>query len=278
MRLRQSKMVRWNACALQAHLDDVTVQSARVSGKQVFGTVIHHCLERYNSGLGVEECVELFKELWDKPETITEAPNYWPKYTTYGGLRTKGIDIVREYDQKNRWESREVLCSEQRFLVPFGEHELEGTVDHIEIRKAGNGHKTLRVIDFKTVSKKPTFVDLRLNIQFTTYIYATMQPEFWVGNGPNYPGVPGGEKLFEQLEKLPRRGVWYHLMTNQEIDAGDRDDEDFMRLYRLVTQIQRAEDAQVFIPRIGDACTWCEHTANCGITIPDQDKIDLGEA
>lgn len=277
IRLRQSKLKIWSECALQAHLDDVTVQPRRVNGKAVFGTVVHYCLERYNSGLPVEDAVELFKTTWDDPTSITEAPTYWPKYTTYGGLRTKGIEIVREYDDKNRWENREIICSEHRFLVPFGDHELEGTVDHVEVRKAGNGRKTLRVVDYKTNSKKPTFIDLRLNIQFTVYIYATLQKEFWVGNGPDYPGILGGEKLFQQLQNTPRRGIWYHLMTNQEVDAGNRDEDDFMRLYRLVEQINRAEEAQVFVPRIGEPCMFCAHTANCNVTIPNRDELGLEE-
>lgn len=275
MRLRQSTLKRWINCPLQAHLDEVIIQPRRVNGKAVFGTIVHHCLEQYNGGKPVEACVELFRELWDKPSTITEEPTYWPKYTTYGGLRTKGVEIIQEYDLKNRWESRQVICSEQRFLVPFGDHELEGTIDHIETRKSGKGSKTLRIVDFKTNSKKPTFVDLRLNIQFTVYIYATMQEEFWVGNGPDYPGIPGGEKLFQQLQNSPRRGIWYHLMLNQEVDAGGRDDDDFLRLYRLITQIERAQEAQVFVPHIGEACTFCDYTANCGITIPDRDKLEL---
>lgn len=277
MRLRQSKLKVWNECSLQAHLDDVTVQERKVNGKAVFGTVVHHVLERYHNGLPINDCVALFRTLWDKPELITEKPTYWPKYTTYGGLRQRGAEILVEYDQKNRWENRKVICSEHRFLVPFGDHELEGTVDHIELRKAGNGKQTLRIVDFKTSARKPTYVELRLNIQFSVYIYASMQREFWVGNGPDYPGLVDGEKLFNQFEKLPRRAVWYHLMTNQEVDAGDRDDEDFMRIYRLVEQTERAEKAQVFVPRIGDACMFCAHTAHCGIKIPNPDELDLEE-
>jgi hypothetical protein len=167
-----------------------------------------------------------------------------------------------------------VLCSEHRFLVPMGDHELEGTVDHVEIKKAGNGHRTLRVVDFKTNSRQPTRVDLRLDIQFTVYMFAVMQPEFWMGNGAEFPGVIGGEDIYDVISRIPARGVWYHLWTAKEIDAGERDDGDFMRLYRLIHEIDKAVKADVYVPNISDACVWCDYTHNCNIEIPDRDKLE----
>lgn len=248
---------------------------ARTNGKASFGTVIHYCLQQYNQGTNLEEAVALFKDLWANPDKLGVAPDYWPKFTTYGSLREKGVDILRGYDEKVKWENRQIIVSEHRFLVPMGDHELEGTVDHVEIKKAGNGHRTLRIVDFKTNSRQPTLVELRLDLQFTTYMFAAMQPEFWLGNGPDYPGIPGGEDLFEVARKLPMRGVWSHLWTNKEINAGERDDGDFMRLYRLITEIEKAIAADVYVPKIGEACVWCDYTHHCNIEIPDRDELEL---
>jgi RecB family exonuclease len=157
-------------------------------------------------------------------------------------------------------------------LVPFGDHELTGFVDHIEIKKAGNGHRTLRIVDFKTNSKQPNMQALRLDIQFTVYVYAAMQPEFWMGNGPDFPPLPDGEAMYEIAQRLPVKAIWHHLWTGKEIYAGDRDDGDFMRLYRLATEIQKAMDADIFVPNIGEACIWCDYTEPCGIKVPTYEE------
>jgi RecB family exonuclease len=276
MRVRQSQLKVWTACSLQAHLNEIHPETAQlINSKTVFGTVIHYCLEQYHKGMPIDDVVQLFKEVWNDPERITVKPDVWAKFTSYGTLREKGIDILRGYHQKNRWEDRTILASEHRFLVPFGEHELEGTVDFLEVKKDGRGRQTLLICDLKTASKAPTQVELRLNIQFSVYAFATTQPEFWLGNGPEFPGIPDGARLFETLKKAPRRGLWFHLMTGRELDAGERTDDDYMRLYRLVGEIDRAQQAQVFVPHIGEACTFCPHTAHCNVTIPNRDELEL---
>lgn len=263
-------------CPLQAHLDELHPESKEgANSKTVFGTIIHYCLEQYHKGMEIDACVELFKELWNDPERVTVKIERWAKFTNYGTLREKGIDILRHYHATNRWEQRKIIASEHRFLVPFGDHELEGTVDFLEIKKDGRGKRTLRVSDLKTASRQPTQIDLRLNLQFTVYIYASLQPEFWMGNGPNFPAISNGEVWFDQLQKVARRGVWFHLMNGRELDAGPRDDDDFMRLYRLVCEIERAQQAQVFVPHVGEACTFCPHTQHCNVTIPNRDELAL---
>jgi hypothetical protein len=274
MRIRQSTLKTWMECPLQAKFKMFERLPSRQNAKASFGTIIHHCIERYNQGAPIEEVIKEFRYRWTNPETMDVAPDYWPKYTTFGSLMEKGVEILSLYHEKVQWEHRTVLASEHRFLVPFGVHELEGTVDHIELKKAGNGRKTLRIVDFKTNSKQPTLPALRFNIQFTTYIYASLQPEFWMGNGPDFPAMLDGEKWYERLQKTARQGVWYHLMTNKEINAGDRDDGDFMRLYRLCHEIEKAVEADVYVPNIsGDSCVYCDYTANCNITIPNQQEL-----
>lgn len=274
MRLSATALKRWMNCPLQEHFYRTLDRPRRQNGKASFGTIIHHCLDEMGKGVDVEVAVELFKELWNDPDRLGVKPDYWPKYTSYGSLREKGIDILRLYDEKAKWDKPLILASEFEFLVPFGDHELHGFVDRLQLKKAGNGRRTLQIVDFKTNARQPTQVDLRLDQQFTVYVYASLQPEFWMGNGPEFPGITNGKQLMEQLEDVPRRGVWYHLMTNKEIDAGPRDDGDFMRLYRVAEQIARATEAKVFVPKIGDACIWCDYTAECGITIPDRDALE----
>ncbi len=275
MIFRQSSLKVWQTCPLMARFKQVERVPEKQSGKQSFGTVIHYVLEAYSNGTNVDACIDMFKLYWGEPERLGVKPEYWPRYTTYGALREKGIEILRQYHDKAKWENRTVIAAEHRFLVPFGEHQLQGSVDLVELKKSGNGKPTLRIVDWKTVSKQPTSATLRLDIQFSVYMYACLQPEFWMGNGEDYPGIPDGERLYKEFLDVPRRGVWYHLMTNKELDAGTRDDGDFMRLYRLAQEIANAIKKEVFVPNIsGESCVYCQYTQNCNIEIPDRDFLD----
>lgn len=275
MRISASLLKTWMGCPLQArfkyvdHLPDVS------NAKTAFGSCVHHALEHYNQTGDVERSIEIFKDVWDDPAKIGAEFAWWPKFTTFAGLRNRGIEVLREYHEKQKWENRLVLGAEHRFRVPFGEHELVGIVDLLEMKKSGRGKNTLRIVDYKTNAKAPSIGELRVNVQFTAYHYASMQPEFWLGNGPDHPPVPDGQNLWDRLQDAPRRAYWYHLMTNKEIDAGERDDADFMRLYRVATEISRALEHQVFVPNIsGDTCVFCPYTEPCGLPIPKADRDD----
>lgn len=265
-------------CPLQAHFKYDMKLPQRQNAKATFGSIIHHCLEKYHLGMDIDEVISLFLQLWAEPEKLRAnlAPEYWPKYTTYASLKSKGVDILKEYHEKAKWDSStRRVAVEHPFLVPFGDHELHGFVDFVEIKKAGNGKRTLRVVDLKTAGSAPTKVSLRLNTQFTVYMYASEQPEFFLGNGPGFPALPNGEELWEECQRLPRKAIWYHLMTNKEIDAGPRDDGDYMRLYRVCNEIARAKELQVHVPKIGDACVYCDYNDPCGVPIPTEEELEV---
>lgn len=275
MRFRQSTLKKWMACPLQAKFSDIDNLPRKQGSKAMFGSCIHAGLDHYNRTGDVETAIKLFLEAWEDPTSIGQPViDVWNKFTTYGGLRQRGIEILRAYDERLRWENRTVIAPEHRFLVPFGQHELTGTVDLAVLRKNFRGKDVLAIEDYKTNTKRPTTAELALNIQFTVYLYATLQPEFWLGNGDDFPAVVNGEWYFETLKDIPRRGIWVHLWDNgHELDAGDRDDHDFARLYRLCEEIERAVQHQVFVPHIGDACGLCDYANGpCPVQVPSRSE------
>jgi hypothetical protein len=136
-------------------------------------------------------------------------------------------------------------------------------------------HVTGGLVTHNTVTKRPSVAELALNIQFTAYLYAMSQPEFWFGHpdDPRFPALPNAEWYWETLKDMPKRAIWVHLWDNcKELDAGDRDDEDFARLYRLCNEVQRAVELQVFVPHIGDACQLCDYAHDpCPQTPPSRE-------
>lgn len=270
MRMSASKMKKWMECPLSAHFHYDLHLPSRQNAKASFGVCIHHALDLYNQTGNLDLAIDDFRKNWYAPEKLGVAPDHWPKMTDYAGLRDRGVEILRVFHENTKWDKREVIATEHPFLVPFGRHQLTGFVDLVEIRRSGKGKNLLRIVDFKTSSKKPTKAALMLDIQFSIYIYASMQKEFWTGypGEPDFPGLPNGEFQYESLKDMPRRAIWFHLWTQQELDAGDRGDDDFMRLYRLAHEIEKADAAQIHVPRIGDACGLCDHQKACGIEIP----------
>jgi hypothetical protein len=270
-----SRLKTWSACPLQGHYKYDCLLKEPQGSKASYGSCLHAALHEYNQGASIETAVAIFEELWRNPEKIGLAIDVWNKGSTFGGLLEHGVEVLRRYHDSLKWDERDVICSEHPFLVPFGDYELTGYVDLLELRKSGNGRRSLRVIDYKGGSWQPRTAELLLDMQFTSYLWAVDQIEFWTGNGtPEFPAIENGEELYEELLNVPRRAIWYHLNGPKEVDAGKRGDEDFARMYRLMREINRAEAAQVFVPRIGDACGLCGFTKECGIPVLVKDDAD----
>lgn len=277
MRFRQSTLKKWMECPLQAYFAEIADLPRKQGSKAAFGTCIHAALEHYNKTGDLDMATHLFLQGWENPGMVgLPEIEVWNKFTNYGGLRQRGIEILRAYHDRMKIEQRTVIATEHRFLVPFGAHELTGTVDLVSLRQNHRSKQLLVVEDYKTVTRKPSVAELALNIQFTTYMYALAQPEFWLGNDEDrrqFPAIANGEWYWETLQDMPRRGLWIHLWDQaKELDAGGRDDEDFARLYRLCSEIERAITHKVFVPHIGDACQLCDYSHDpCPVTPPSRE-------
>jgi len=167
MRLRQSFIKKFAACPAQARFSEVEGLPEPQNWKQFFGTAIHFCLEKLNLGeVDTEQAKALFMDLMQNPEKLAANPTVMPRMTTFGGLENKGLWILDGFADKYRWEDRQLVATEHSFLVPFGRHELTGTIDLIELRDNHKGKQILRVCDYKTNTRKPSFTELQVNVQF----------------------------------------------------------------------------------------------------------------
>lgn len=279
MRLSASRLGTWMDCPLQAKFQYVDLLPRSQNAAATFGSCIHKALQVYNdSGNNLEQAINVFKEWWNNPEKYGIEPQVWPKGQSFGGYMKKGIDALTEYHNQVKWEKRDIIGTEVEFLVPFGEYELTGAIDLLDIVGDKKGRKTLRITDYKTNGRAPYVSNLRLNIQFSIYDYASRQEEFWTGASPEFPGVENGAWWWEMVKDMPRQNVWYGLMQKKPFDAGERDDPDYMRLYRAAREIEKALEHNVYVPDIsGDTCTFCPYTVPCRLPInpldydPDED-------
>jgi hypothetical protein len=273
LRFSASRLKTWMTCPLQAKFRYEDHEPRLVNAKAAFGTAVHSGLQIYNTTGDVEKGVAQFLDLWTNPEKMDSVPQYWPRNTSYGGLRKRGQDIIRDVHERTAWDTRVVVATEHPFLVPFGEHELTGFVDLVEVRRSGKGKDILRIVDYKTSSYQPNMGALALDVQFTIYIYASTCREFWYGNGVDFPPVDNVDWAFEMYDDLPRRAIWYHLWGMKEVDAGPRADKDFMRLYRVCEQVAAAQEAGIYVPKIGENCTLCDYQEPCGVEIPTAEQL-----
>ena len=255
-----SRLKLWGSCPLAAHFKyDQRIPEEGNNAKAVFGTCIHTALEDLSNNEDLGQAQAIFVDLWTNPEKVGAPVEtlQWPRRTDFSGLKARGLDVLRDVHERTKYDHRVVLATEHPFLVPFGDHELTGFVDLLEVRTSGKGKDLLRIVDWKSAGRLPNYGELYMDIQFSVYVLASLQPEFWFGNGPDFPAMKNAQSKYDAYFDLPRRSIWYQLMNSKEIDAGPRDDQDFMRLYRLCEQVQRAIDHQVFVPKIGEHCGWC---------------------
>lgn len=277
MRVSATLLSTFMDCPLKGKFRYVDHLPVKRNSYMTFGIVMHASLEEYAKHGDIDKTIDFFLDLWDNPEKVNAEIEVWPKGTTMGGLMERGLELLRSNHESQQWDPGDIIASEHKFLVPCGKHEIVGVVDRVEIKKSGRGKNTVRVIDFKTAKRQPTKDQLALNVQLTLYLYASLQKEFWLGNGDGFPPIsPDAEELWEKVQGLPRRAIWWNLNTAKQIDAGPRIDEDYLRMYRAITEIARALEYEVYVPDIsGESCHWCDFTKPCGVEIErDYDEDD----
>lgn len=278
MKFNASNLKLWMDCQQKAFFSETVDRPRSLHAKTVFGTCIHDALEYYNNTNDLELSKKRFEYYWTNPIKLGSEPTKW-NGVQFGSLMQRGLEILDQYDEKQKWQEREVIATEHKFCVPIGEHYVSGIVDLLEFKLSGRGIPTLKIVDYKSTSKQPSLKELRLDLQFTIYFYASLQKEFWFGFEPEiekYKPLPNADVLYERFIDVERRCSWYHLWGNKELDAGDRDDDDFLRLYRLLNAIEKAKEAEIYIPSIrAESCNFCDYVDLCSAVEPIKDKLEL---
>ena len=113
--------------------------------------------------------------------------------------------------------------------------------------------------------------DLRWNVQFTLYSFATTQEKFWTDAW----GQEEGTELFTRFSVLARRGTWISLKNGVDHqDAGWRGPQDYARGWAAVRGYVKAVKADIYpLSLTGDVCFFCAFREGIcgGVAVPDED-------
>jgi hypothetical protein len=261
-----TKLKTFGDCAHQFHYKYVLeLEGDQYSALTTLGSVFHYALEvyeQYNYDLGL--AIRTFRHYWANPEQLGLRIDFYPPRMNHVSLEQNAVDMLERYHELRVWRGGELIGTEIKFEVPLGNHILVGIIDKLWLRRQ---KQQLQVIDFKTgykVAKK-----LRLNLQFTSYMYATTRPEFWAY-------VPGWEDAWESFQDYERTGQWFHARQAKAFNAGTRTDLDYRRLLLAADQMERAIEHDIYPLTIeGEICGWCPWVEICGteVSSPVQEGI-----
>jgi hypothetical protein len=285
--VHQSDLSSWIRCP-HAYMLSRRGQPQKQTSALSYGSVMHHALqvfeiERCREGVpfaaAVTAAVETFDYYWHPLhiEVICPRVELWYPQHTYGGLRTRGMEAIKAYAQLMKYDDHELLATEFSFRVPIvgtwdetteEPHTLVGTVDRLAVRHY-TGKLAICVDDYKTGAE---YRFLRQNLQFTAYLYATTQPQFWIGwQGEDGFGEERGTALFERFAHAGRRGTWINMKTIKFQDAGWRGPKDYDRFALAVEQVLASINADIYpLSLSGEHCTYCTFRDVCaGVGVPE---------
>lgn len=277
--IRQSDLSSYARCAQQKKLSDLSrrgeLPPERLLSATVFGTVIHHALNvletYFHQGRddALDVALATFAHYWE-PENIGQVADgqvdEWMRGHTYGGLRRKGLQVIKDRYEFLQTDTGKLLALEIGFNIPYvldgRQHTIHGTADRLSVRRGPKG-KFLNIEDFKSGRRK-TF--LRYDVQFTVYSWATTQREFW-------SPWENGDELWELHSQMGRRGTWIDVVKGKRVDAGWRGEQDYARMDVALREYVKAVEFDVYpLAMQGDVCVWCPHRDNCGgVAVPDED-------
>lgn len=263
MIIRQSSIKQWQECPLRFRYTHIDGLEREQSGAVVFGSIIHDCVLFLETAKDLDATVERFEKFWANPELLDPEYriDYYVRGTNWKKYLDSGRDILRRWWSIIQWDSDLTIAREHFFEVPIGNgHTLQGTVDKVVIRwNSKLNTNVLLISDYKTNKKTPTYDYLEEDLQFSSYAYASLQPEFW-------DSLPNGKEMYERYKDLPRHGEWVSLTNARRMDAGERTPRHYNRLIMQVDAMAESIAANIFTLNIsGEACRYCDFRKQCGL-------------
>lgn len=268
MQFRQSTIKLFTQCSLRYRFQDQGAPREQSSAMS-FGTAIHDAVMQMELAYDPQVGIDRFEAIWQHlPDFDLDYDYLIPRYT-HSSYTELGYKILRDWWQLIQWESDIVLAREHPFEVSIGDgNTLAGTADKVALRPQKDGSYSVLISDYKTGSKQPTRDYLAHDVQFSSYCYASTQPEFWAT-------IPNGPKIYAEMIDAPREGEWVQLRTTKRISAGFRTQMHYSRLAYAIDQIEQSIALGIFVPDLsGETCEYCEFRKICGLPSREEEGLD----
>jgi len=237
------------------------------SPEQAFGSLIHRTLKfaRTPSSKGYpgkEEIINYFSQNWSNEAFSQEE--------TRRGFFEDGIRILNaQLEKLTDADKKKTIAAEHRFVVKVGDHTLGGQIDRIDRTDQG-----FEIVDYKTNRKIPPQKEIDGDLQLSIYLRAFMK---------EWPS------LFEQLKDTAKIKLSLEFLRHGLRMSTTRTQTDLQKIDQdilaIIDQVEAAEKAQSFEPRLSALCDWCDYQKNCSLwshkfkkTVPGEKEIQaIGE-
>lgn len=242
MRLSYSALDSYRTCPLKYRFQYVDRIREPKSKEQVFGTLVHSVM-RYIHTPGItqptlEEALNFFAQDWND--------DLYPDEREKQAAFSQGVNIIRNYYEKNDPSQVTVVDLESRFALEIGGeegggHVIAGIIDRIDVRPDGG----FEIIDYKTGKKMPSQEKIDNDLQLSIYLKAFLA---------RYP------KEAEHLDRITvslyflRHGVKLSsTRTREQLDALDD------RFLGTIGDIEAGK----FDPSLTPLCDYCGYQKIC---------------
>lgn len=231
------------------------IPSTEVATPLIFGTAVHHALEKFHAGdlasmPGEDSLKDWLREAWESGpfDKLDDRENV--------DLKRRAWRVVTAYRERMAKDWRPAAGTEVWFEVPFGEPGenpeamVVGSIDRLDIDPDG----ALHVTDYKTNKKVKTRQIVSTDLQLSIYALAV-------------------EHLFGRLPAT----VALDFVVPGEVVRVPVSDLDLEAARRKVVETARAVKGQTFEPTPNPLCGWCDFKAICPAWEGD-DGASLGRA
>lgn len=251
--LSYSQLSLYLECPLKyrfRYVDELKAEG--VSSALAFGRVIHEALAYFYRQIMDEEpfsligFLDVFAEKWE--DACEGKDVVFKEGEDFDSLLALGKDLLRLF-ARERMPTLRVIAVEVPFEFKLENPEtkeafpvpLKGVIDLIEEDETG----TLWVVDHKTAGRAFSDHDLDADLQLMIYAAAVEQLDMVEGRKKRY--------RFDVLTKTKKPKFLQYRLYKDNLDR--------RKLYRLVTEMWKAIEAEAFYPRYSThyaGCAWEE--------------------
>ncbi len=247
MQISYSQIEVYLKCPKRYYFSYVEKIKPKKSKEQIFGNAIHLALKFLHQPKPLpptlSQVLDYFKEVWEEESEKVE----WDCKEEKEAYFKEGVEILKEYYQKNHPKNFLVVALEKKLLAKLKEsphpeakeHTLVGIVDRIDKLPEG----MFEIIDYKTHRKMPSQNHLQHNLQLGIYALAFEQ------NWPAFKNLPLKLSLYflKHSEKLSVYKTTHLIEKTKQ------------KVLKVISLIEKKK----FPPFVSEFCDYCSYRNIC---------------